>query len=237
MATSGTTNWSLNRDSLITAALRKLAVLPSGGTASSAQISDAAVALNAIIKAFQADGLQLWKTTSYDFTTVAGTATYSIGTGETLDTDKPLRVIEAFYTLSGGNNTPLEVKNRYDFYILPQSSSITGTPVKLYYQPLRETGVISLWPTPVDSTTTITIHYQSQIEDMDASTDDFDFPSYWMNALIYNLAWNLAPEYGIPPQDRQMLQAEANYWHQMALSMDTEEGGIFIQPDWFSGRG
>ena len=231
MPTSGSYNWTLNRDQVITGALRKLAVLPSGGTPSTNQLNDATEALNALVKAFQADGMPLWAVTHYDFTTTAGTNSYTIGIGQTLNTVAPLKVFQAFYTLENGNNIPMNVYNRYDFNMLPQSPSYEGNPVNLYYQPLVDTGTITLWPSPSTSTTTITIHYQRPYQDMDSASDAFDFPAYWMQALIFNLAWTLSPEYGIPPVDRDKLAAEAKYWKQEALSYGSEEGGLFFQPD------
>lgn len=231
MATSNSTDWTLNRNQVITGALRKLGVLPSGGTPTSAQISDASDALNAIVKAFQADGMPLWKINSTAFTVTSGTSTYVIGPSLTVNAPKPLRVIHAFYTVSGSVPVSMNVYNRYDFFELPISTTITGVPVNLYYQPLRTSGSIKLWPTPSDSTTVITIHYQSPYEDMDAATDDFDFPSEWIMALIYNVAWALSPEFGVPPTDRKILQSEAEYWHQYALSMGSEEGSLYIHPE------
>lgn len=232
MATSGTAVWTQNRNQVITGALRKLAVLPSGGTPTSAQISDASDALNALIKAFHADGMPIWKLTSTSFTTTSGTSTYNIGPSQTISAVQPLKVFQAEYTPSGGNNTPMNVYNRYDFIDLPRSTTITGTPVNLYYQPLRTTGVIRLWPTPSDSTTSVTIYYQAPFEDMNASTDDFDFPNYWIQALVYNLAWSMSPEYGIPTNDRNQLAQEAKFWKDEALSYGTEEGSMYLMPDW-----
>lgn len=228
MTTSNSTDWSLNRDQVITSALRKLGVLPSGGTPTTAQISDASDALNALVKAYQADGMPLWKIASQSFTVTSGTASYTVGPSQTIDCPKPLKILQAFYCPSGGFNTPLNVYNRYDFNNLPSSSS--GIPVNFYYQPLNTSGTIALWPTPNDSTTTITFHYQSPYEDMDVSANDFDFPSEWVQPLIYNLAWVLSPEYGIPPTDRKLMEAEAKYWHDYVLSMGSEEGGIFFKP-------
>lgn len=232
MATSGDTTWSLNRDQVITGALRKLAVLPSGGTPSAAQVTDASEALNALIKAFHADGMPVWKITSTTFNCVDGTSSYTIApSGATITAVQPLKVIQALSTVSGASAVPMNVYNRYDFQELPNLSTIEGEPVNLYYQPLRISGVIKLWPTPDNSTTTITIHYQAPFEDMDAAGDDLDFPAYWTQALIYNLAWTLAPEYGIPPTDRSILQKEAMYWKGEALSYGTEEGSLFLMPD------
>jgi hypothetical protein len=230
MATSGSTNWSINRDALITSALRKLMVLPSGGTASAAQLSDGATALNALVKAFHADGMPLWAIASYSFDTVTDTATYTIGPSKTLNTVAwPQKIIQAHRTTAGENKIPLRVENRYDFKDLPVAGS--GLPIILYYQPYSLYGEITLWPAPEDATHEIIIQYQRPFEDMDASTDDFDFPSYWMQALIYNLAWTLAPEYGIPPTDRGLLQKEAMFWKGEALSYGTEEGSMYMSPN------
>lgn len=236
MALSGSYDWTLTRDQVITGALRKLAVLPSGGSASAAQISDGSDALNALVKAFQADGMPLWAITSHTWTLTAGTSSYVIGVSQTLNTVAPLKVLQALRTPSGGSAVPINVYNRHDFQTLPNLSTITGTPVDLYYQPTigassEPKGTIYLWPVPVNSTDTVTIHFQRPYQDMDASGNNFDFPSYWMQALIYNLAWTLAPEYGIPPTDRNILAKEALYWKQEALSYGSEEGSIYMQVD------
>lgn len=231
MATSGSTSWSLNRDQAIKAAYRKLGVLPSGATPTTNQINDAVDALNGLVKTLQADGMPLWKITSQSFQTVSGTSSYTVGPSQTINCPKPLKVLQALYTPSGGINMPMNVYNRYDFNELPQGSTVTGTPINFYYQPLRLTGTVNVWPTPNDSTSTITFHYQSMYEDMTNGTDDFDFPSEWIMPITYLLAWVLAPEYGIPPNDRKLLQQEAEFWHQYVLSMGGEEGSIFFQPD------
>jgi hypothetical protein len=236
MALSGSYDWTLTRDQVITGALRKLAVLPSGGSASTAQTNDASDALNALVKAFQADGMPLWAITSHTFTVTDGTSSYAIGVSQTLNVAAPLKIIQALRTVSGESAVPMTVINRYDFQVLPNLSTIEGTPVNLYYQPTLGTssepkGTIYLWPVPNNSTDTITIHYQRPYQDMDAAGNNFDFPSYWMQALIYNLAWALAPEYGIPPTDRNILAKEALFWKEQALSYGTEEGSIYLQPN------
>lgn len=232
MSTSGTATWSLNRDQVINAALRKLAVLSGGSSPETYQVTDAGVASNAMIKAFQAEGMPVWAMKSYTFTTTSGTSAYNIGNGQTINTPMPLKVIQAVRgDGSSYSNVPLNIYTDYNFRLLPLTYS-SGVPVNLYYQPLSTYGIINLWPIPSDSTTQITIRYQRPFEDMTSSTDDFDFPSYWMEALIYGLASRLAPEYGIPLQDRQLLTKEALFMKDQALQFGSEEGSIYLQPDW-----
>jgi hypothetical protein len=78
----------------------------------------------------------------------------------------------------------------------------------------------------------IIIVYQRPFEDFDAAIDEPDFPQEWFDALKYGLATRLAPEYGVPATERQLLTAEMTRIKQEALSMGMEEGSIFFQPDW-----
>lgn len=231
MSTSGTTTWKLNRNEIISAALRKLGVLSGGSSPETYQITDGTQALNALVKGLETDGMPVWSIKSYTFTVTSGTAAYSIGIGKTLNTAKPLKVIQAWRNQGTSySNVPMNVYTNYNYDILPLVNS-SGTPVNLYYQPLREEGTINLWPKPSDSVTTITLRYQAPFEDMTGSTDDLDFPSEWTEAVIYLLASRLAPEYGVPLQDRQLLKKEADELHALALSFGTEEGSLFFQPD------
>jgi hypothetical protein len=230
MATSGSANWSLTRDELITAALRKLGVLASGGTPTTAQINDAEEALNAIIKACHADGMPLWATASTLFTVTSGTSVYSAGPGQTvpITVGPPLKITQAWLTDANDVRRPLSISPRYDFHLYDPET--TGTPHTLFYAPYPTLGNINLYPTPDNSTDVITISYTRPFEDMDAAGNDFDFPAYWMMALIYLLAWALAPEYGTPATERNMIRDEARFWKTEALSYGTEEGSIRFQP-------
>jgi hypothetical protein len=231
MSTSGTTTWKLQRDAIISAALRKLAVLSGGSTPTTSQVTEAAEALNAMIKGFQADGMPVWAMKSYTFTTITGQAAYQIGNSQALNTAMPLKVTQAWRSDSTSSNVPLNIYSDYNYNLLPLNNS-SGTPVNLYYQPQMQLGTINLWPKPADSTTSIIIRYQRPFEDMTSSSDDIDFPPYWTEAIIFGLADRLAPEYGVPLQDRQLLTQQAERFHQTALSFGQEEGSMFFQPDY-----
>ena len=230
MSTSGTTVWKLNRDQIITAALRKLGVVSGGSTPETYQITNGAEALNALVKRLEADGMPLWAIKTYSFTTVAGDADYPIGPGQLYNTAKPMRIFQAWRSDSASSNVPLNIYTNYNYDLLPLANS-SGTPVNLYYQPMRDYGMVNLWPKPADATITINIRYQAPFEDFSASTDDLDFPSEWTAAVVYLLAVSLAPEYGVPLQDRQLLKKEADELHASALMFGTEEGSFFFQPD------
>lgn len=231
MSTSGNTIYQVGRDVIITAALRKLAVLAKGQTPDAQDINDASIALNMLVAEFRVAGMPLWARKSYTFNPVAGQKTYQIGLGKTFNVPYPLHVLQAYRQDStSATKIYMEVISNFNFNLYPTNSG--GTPIQLNYQPFINYGEINLWPVPDSSATnsTVTIVYQSPFQYFDSSTDTMDFPEEWYNALVYNLALNLAPEWAIPLEDRKMLKAEAQEHLQNALSNGTEDGSLFVQP-------
>lgn len=227
MTTSNVYSYQISRDELITAALRKLAVLAEGQTPTAQNLADGQMALNGAIAQLRSVGMPLWARSEYTFTPT--TNVYTIGTGFTLNTPFPVRLLQA-YRSNGTAKIPLEIVARQDFNILPTSSG--GTPLKVNYQPNINSGVLSFWPTPDSTNTdTITIVYQRPFQYFTSASETLDFPEEWYNAFIYTVASLLAPEWSVPLQDRQLLKMEAKEYTDMALEVGQEAGSFFVQPE------
>ena len=74
MATSGSTNWQLNRDEAIKEALSVVEVGVQGEDLDPSDIQGAVPAFNAMIKAFQVRGMGLWLRDTASITLVASQA-------------------------------------------------------------------------------------------------------------------------------------------------------------------
>lgn len=232
MATSGVTTNQLTRNQYIEAALRKLNVIAEGQTPSTESYTNGTFAFNALIGEFRTLGMPLWARTTHSFSPVASTVAYNIGSGQTLNTPYPVKMLQAYRQDSGQTTkTPVELISDYNFNMLPSSSG--GMPIQLTYQPKVNLGVIKLWPTPdaTAATSTITLIYFRPIEYVSASTDTIDFPEEWTNAVIYNLAARLAPEWGVPLPDRRELSKEADKYLERALENSNEDASFFFQPE------
>jgi hypothetical protein len=227
MTTSSIYTYQLTRNQIIESALRKLGVLAEGQTPSTQNYADGMMALNTVISQLRAVGMPLWARSEYTFTPT--TNTYTIGTGMTLSTPFPVKLLQAFRTDTDAK-IPLEIVAREDFNILPTSSN--GSPIKINYQSFVNYGTISLWPTPTSTNTaTITLVYQRPYQYFTTSTETMDFPEEWYSAIIYHLAVRLAPEWGVPLPDRQMLMQEAKMYTDDAMSVGQEDGSFFIQAE------
>jgi hypothetical protein len=200
--------------------------------------------LNPLIKSNAAMGMPIWQIEELvidcaDLTSVNGV---DIGVGATIAVAAPLKVIQAIRRYNYPNppgfiDVSMEIYT-HDYYNTLANKQSTGAPLGLFYQPLGPAnsnyGRIKVWPLPSTEWVTngeVIITYQRKVQDVGTtSTDNLDFPDYWQQALIYQLAYALAPNYGIDMNLRQALKSDMMEEVQKALSFMTEEGSISFQP-------
>jgi len=234
MATSGSTDFSVTRDDIIKRALRLIGVVAQGETPTTDQTTEAALALNGLVKAWQTDGMPLWALKTYSVPLTANTSSYRIGVSQTINTPKPLKVIQAWnHNTSSNVDVPMRILTKQEYNILGNKTS-TGNPIQLYYDPQNSYGDLYVFPVPTSTeaaANTLSIVYQRPFEDFDVSTDTPDFPQEWYDALAYGLATRLAPEYGLGVAERKTLWQEMTIIKQDALNFGLEEGSLYFQRD------
>lgn len=245
MTTSGTYSWTSNRDFVITEAFRKIGRLGDFETISGTSDPRLTVginALNPLVKALEADGMPLWKIVNETISMVkwvglAANQGVTIGPGQVIpQLDKPLKIIQALrrdISVTPTVDVPMNIYTYEDYERLSYKNT-QGAPIHIFYQPLRTTGTIYLWPLPDAQYWGVNgqlfIRYHQPFQDFNNSTDEPDFPVEWHEAIIYLLAVRIAPTYGLPIQEREMLMKEAMAAKELALSFGTEEGSLFLHP-------
>lgn len=232
MTTSNSTDFNLTRNELIHGALRILGVVGEGQTPTAQQYTDAAEALNYLIKAWENNGVPLWCIKSLDLTLVAGQTDYTIGLGQSINVAKPLKIYQAYRRTTSNVDVPMTILSQQQYNILGNKTT-SGAPIQLYYNPQRDYGVVSLFPTPSATETTdiVRIFYQRPLEDFDASTDNPDVPQEMLRALKYNLAAELAFEYGVSATDRDALENKAAKLQAEAFAFNSEDTSYYFQVD------
>lgn len=243
MATSGSANWGLTRDEIIKLAYQRMDVIGDGETPSTDQYTKAATVLNGIVKEWQGDGMPLWKISTFSFTPVASTGSYSIAVGATtIARYPPLKILQAWYrdNATYPNDTPLQLVTKADYNLLTPKTQ-EGTPVNIWYDPpgnqgrtsVEPAGTLYLWPEPSAAfvaSNTIYLVGQFMFEDFDASGDYPDFPSNFNNALAWALADEMSLGEGVPSGKVAQIEKRAARSKQAALNNGPEEGSLFLQP-------
>lgn len=233
MATSGISIALTTRDEIIQGALEQLGVIGEGQTPSATQYTKGARWLNMVVSEFRVLGMPLWKRTDYNLTLVTGQQDYVLGVGQAENTAYPVHLYQARLQVPPyDSDIEMNLLSFPDFNLLPSGSE--GIPVNVNYQPQINKGTLSVWPIPdasVPALTRIVLTYQAPTEIFNASGDNPDFPQEWYLALVTQLAWVLAPSYGIPEQRISMLEKSAATHLSAALSNGAEDASVYIQPN------
>lgn len=150
-----------------------------------------------------------------------GSAVFVYETGIT----RPLRVVSSRrYAFEGAIDTPMQLIARIDYRNLPNKTN-PGVPTQTFYDPrggANTQGIIYLWPAPVNVYSAIKFTWWRQVQDFDTAADTPDLPQEWLDALVWNLAYKMAPEYDCPPQRYAMLKEQAADSLNLVMGWDRE---------------
>ena len=114
------------------------------------------------------------------------------------------------------------------------NKTTTGVPINFHYDPTLNNGSFYLWMAPGATEAanyTISIVANLPIADVDNSTDDFDFPSEWIEAVSYGLAYRMAPTTGLSHNERVLLKKDFDTALELALGWDNEFLSIRFAPE------
>lgn len=148
---------------------------------------------------------------------------------------RPLRIPAArrWNTLSG-IETPMTPLSRIDYFNLPEKN-LMGTITQFFYDPrggANTTGILYLWPTPSGvSNNNVKFTWLRPIQDFTSAADTGDFPQEWINTCVWNLAYNMAPEFGVPSEVYLMLKDQAKETLELAQGFDREPESTYFGVD------
>jgi hypothetical protein len=151
----------------------------------------------------------------------AGQAVYCYQSG----IDRPLRVVSARrYYFSSAIDTPMTLIARIDYRNLPNKTN-PGIPTQAFYDPrggANTQGVMYVWPAPVNVYSAIKFTWWRSVQDFDAASNTPDLPQEWLDTLVWNLAYKMAPEYDVPPNRYAMLKDQAAASLDLVMGWDRE---------------
>lgn len=149
----------------------------------------------------------------------AGDGDYTIGTGANINVDRPVRVDYAFLRDGSFSDETLLQIGRSEYSDISVKTE-QGRPTCFFYDATLPTGTIYLHPIP-DQEYTLLLDLFYRFPSYDNPADSFALQDGMEDAVVYNLAIRLAPEYGkqVPPDVRQ-IASEALRAVKMTNSLD-----------------
>ena len=187
----------------INRALRLLGVLAEGETPSAAMSQDALMALNQMIDSWNTERLSVFNTIDQTFLWPAGEIQRHLGpTGEFVGV-RPVLLDDATYYRDPGTNVSFGIKfinqQQYDGIAV---KTVTSTYPQVMWINMEYPNIqMTVYPKP---TRELEWHFISVQElDQPATLDtQLAFPPGYLRAFTYNLAMEIAPEFGVEPSQQ-----------------------------------
>ena len=166
--------------------------------------------------------VQVTITTATDDDAASGNKVYTY----TTTAGRPTKILFAYRRDT--SNVDVEVRLIGEKEYLSQSNKGSdGPPVEAWYQPTLTTGSLYVWPVDGGSTLDkLVMSCQFHADDFDAGSDNPEFPIEWGNTLVWGLAAELGPEYGMPLKEQGFLESKAEFKLNNALDFDIENASV-----------
>lgn len=163
-----------------------------GGSLTAAEQTEYLSRLNQMLESWSIDGLIVYTTQTITKALTAGTGTYTIGTGQSIDVAYPIKITSA-YTIDA-SNVSRDIPNFVDGDDWGQITlKLLGNsyPNTLWWDNTFPNGNINLWPLPV-SGLTLYLNVYTRLQSLGAIGTMLSLPPGYEEAIISNLAIRLA---------------------------------------------
>ncbi len=185
---------------LVYSSLRLLHVTPSGETPGPDEAADAITALSDLLEQWSLERLMVYQQTNETFTWPAATTSRTIGATGDFTTTRPTKITHAFLRDAKGSDRSLDIITNEEYQGSHRKTDQGSWASCLMYNPSFPNGTLFLLPVP-NQALTLGIASLTALTSVTLDTT-LSLPPGYAQALRYNLAVRLAPEYGrtIPPE-------------------------------------
>jgi hypothetical protein len=185
---------------IIDGSLRLLGVLAEGETPSASVMQDSIMAINQMIQSWDTERLSVFSTQDQVFTWPANIISRTLGPTGDFVGNRPIEIDDATYFKDPSSGLSFGVKlinqQQYDGIAF---KTVTSTyPQVLWVNNTFPNIEMTIYPVPIKALEWHIISVETLNEVSSVATDMY-FPPGYLRAFRYNLACELAPEFGIEP--------------------------------------
>lgn len=187
--------------STIDRALRLIGELASGETPTDDEYADAILSLSGMLDSWRNDKLLVYAMQEETLTLSAGDSSYTLGPPGDSASTRPVAIDRA-WIVDSGNSYPVLAMNEAEYAAISAKTTQSNWPDRFLFRPTMPTATLIVYPVP---NATRTIKIVTRVVPYNPSSltilTTLSTPPGWEKAIAYNLAIELAPEYGasVPP--------------------------------------
>lgn len=185
---------------LINGALRLLGVLAEGEVPSAGTADDALVAMQQMIDSWSTERLSVFTTQEQIFTWPAGSLSRTLGPSGNFVGNRPIQLDDSTYFIdpSSGISYGIKIINQQQYDGIAVKTVTSSYPQVIWVNTNYPDVDLHIYPVP---TRALEWHFIS-VDPLDAPVTQstvLSFPPGYLRAFRYNLACELAPEFGVEP--------------------------------------
>ncbi len=178
---------------IIDRSLRLIGQIGAGLSPTADETADALEALNAMLGAWRNDRLMAYAIQTQDITVSASDTNVTVGPSGDLVTTRPV-AIEGAYAVVDDMTYNVRILNEQEFAAIPDKTAQSDWPDRIWPQMSFPDVTIYLYPIPT-TTSTLRILTRVPVSSFASAGTTVSLPPGWEDALAYNLAVRIAPEY------------------------------------------
>lgn len=184
---------------VITASLRLIGAVAPGESIAASEATEGLVTLNRMISSWSTESLLIYAKVREEFTLTPNQQSYTMGSGANFNATRPLRIEAAaieLQTTTPVTEIPIRILTVHEWAEIQTKELSSEIPTDLYPEGTYPNETLNLYPKPSAAEKLVLYSWKP----LTAVTLDADlsFPPGYEEALIYNLAARLSPEYGKP---------------------------------------
>lgn len=182
---------------LIAGSLRLIGAIASGENPQAAEFADALNSLNGMLESWSTDGLLVYTTNREVFPLVPSKQSYTMGPLGDFNTSRPVQISEASVQ-QNGIELPIDILNLQEWAEITLKTTPSTLPQCIYSEGTFPLETINVWPIPTVANNLV-LYSLKPIASFASINDVVSLPPGYSRAIRYNLALELAPEFGREP--------------------------------------
>lgn len=183
----------------IEGAMRLAGVIADGETITGKEATDALLAFNQMVEAWALDDIMLYSLGKQTFTWPSNTEQRTVGTSGSFTGYRPLQVSDATFFRDTSNDIryPVKIVGEKEFYSVGYTNVSSVFPEMMYVNYAYPNAELNIFP-KLSAAMELNLFSRQELAHHTSLTTTLSFPPGYAQAVRYNLAVLLAPEFGVP---------------------------------------
>ncbi len=180
-----------------------------GEEPSADEAADCLTALNAMLSSWSNEKLMVYVSTMATLPMVSNQSVYTIGPTGDLVTTRPMSLGQGSYITYQYITYPLEIIDSTQYSSIPYKAQTAIIPIYGWFSPTYPDATLTIWPVPTSTDVDFVLEMWCALTEFATLSTDVSLPPGYEDAIAYNLAVRIAPEFNAAISQAAVMMANS----------------------------